>query len=201
MRGTIKFYNKKKGFGFINTDEHDKDIYFHIKNWEGAALPETNDSVEFDTELGKKGLQAIDVLCIHSAKQKLALQKAVSDGKISCPHCHMKMIPRINFYQGRPEASFCPYCGGKVKDFSEGCFIATAVYKDYSHPQVLVLRNFRDGCLKKYAWGRSFIAFYYKKSPAIAEKLIGMPTTSAITRYLLNTFIYIYNFFTKPNKN
>ncbi len=45
---------------------------------------------------------------------------------------------------------------------SEGCFIATAVYQDYDHPQVLKLRKFRDDKLKKSLLGRAFIRLYYR---------------------------------------
>ena len=45
---------------------------------------------------------------------------------------------------------------------SGGCYIATMVYGDYDHPQVMVLRNFRDTYLAKRDWGKRFIRFYYR---------------------------------------
>lgn len=49
------------------------------------------------------------------------------------------------------------------------CFIATAVYGDPSHPQVLVLRSFRDNVLRTSKWGRSTIGGYYRWSPKILK--------------------------------
>jgi len=51
------------------------------------------------------------------------------------------------------------------------CYIATAVYGSYDAPQVVILRKFRDLYLHKRDWGRKFISFYYKYSPAYAKKL------------------------------
>src|SRR5262249_12350785 len=47
----------------------------------------------------------------------------------------------------------------------------TAVYGDYDHPYVHVLRTFRDGTLAHFGWGRSFIAWYYAHSPPWADWL------------------------------
>ena len=52
-----------------------------------------------------------------------------------------------------------------------GCFIATAVYGSYHCPQVLTLRRFRDENLMTNFFGRFIVSFYYKISPAIAQKI------------------------------
>lgn len=51
---------------------------------------------------------------------------------------------------------------------SAGCFIATAVYDDYDHPQVLKLRRFRDDLLQQSFSGRGFIKIYYRVGPTLA---------------------------------
>jgi len=66
----------------------------------------------------------------------------------------------------------------KMQEVSEkseggGCFIATAVYKDYSHPDLVSLRLFRDNVLSRSRAGRSFIKFYYKYGPMIARPVAG----------------------------
>ena len=49
------------------------------------------------------------------------------------------------------------------KKFYKGpCFIATAVYEDYNHPQVMVLRTFRDKYLLTNNLGTQFVNLYYK---------------------------------------
>lgn len=54
----------------------------------------------------------------------------------------------------------------EAKKINEGgCYIATMVYGNYDHPDVLVLRNFRDNFINKFLIGRIFIKYYYKYSP------------------------------------
>ena len=52
----------------------------------------------------------------------------------------------------------------KFSSSSGGCYIATMAYGDYDHPQVMVLRQFRDSYLSKRGWGKKFINFYYANS-------------------------------------
>ena len=60
MNGTVKFFNKLKGFGFI-TAEDGKDYYVHQTGLkEGVALRD-NDSVTFDVAQGEKGPKAVNV--------------------------------------------------------------------------------------------------------------------------------------------
>jgi len=58
-KGTVKFFNNSKGYGFI-TDEESKNEYFvHIS----GIIDEINegDEVEFELKEGKKGLNAVNV--------------------------------------------------------------------------------------------------------------------------------------------
>ncbi len=52
-----------------------------------------------------------------------------------------------------------------------GCFIATAAYGSYLHPFVKTLRDFRDIILLTCSPGKSFVAWYYRVSPPIAEAI------------------------------
>lgn len=72
---------------------------------------------------------------------------------------------------------------------SEGCYIATMVYGDYDHPQVKVLREFRDSYLAGRYWGRQFTKFYYKYSPKLVEKLTGHKNINRMIRVILNVFV------------
>ena len=73
-----------------------------------------------------------------------------------------------------------------------GCYIATMVYGDYEHPQVLVLREFRDNFLAHYVLGKSFIRFYYKYSPGWVKALEHNKMINKSIEKALNTFIKIY---------
>lgn len=57
-KGTVKFYNEAKGFGFI-TDETGTDVFVHATGLNGEIRE--NDSVSFELQEGKKGLNAVNV--------------------------------------------------------------------------------------------------------------------------------------------
>ena len=60
MKGTVKFFNETKGFGFI-TGEDGKDYFVHKSGVEGSGNLNEGDSVTFETEKGDKGLKAVKV--------------------------------------------------------------------------------------------------------------------------------------------
>lgn len=59
--------------------------------------------------------------------------------------------------------------GGQAS--SEKCFIATAAYGSYNHPQVRILREFRDAVLLPTRLGQWFVETYYRLSPRPARWL------------------------------
>ena len=62
-RGTVKWFNEKKGYGFI-TDEQGNDVFVHFSGiaMEGFKTLKDGQTVEFDVTEGDKGLQAINVV-------------------------------------------------------------------------------------------------------------------------------------------
>lgn len=63
QKGTIKFFNAGKGFGFITPDGGGKDVFVHANYTNGAILQEGT-KVEFEVVQGKKGPQASAVKVI-----------------------------------------------------------------------------------------------------------------------------------------
>jgi cold shock protein len=63
MKGTVKWFNDSKGFGFITPDDGSKDVFVHHTaiSSEGFRSLSEGDKVEFETERGTKGLQAKNV--------------------------------------------------------------------------------------------------------------------------------------------
>ncbi len=61
MRGTVKFFNDMKNFGFIEPDEGDEDLFVHRSDLEDANFLKEDDIVEFETEQGEKGPRAVSV--------------------------------------------------------------------------------------------------------------------------------------------
>ena len=62
-QGTVKWFNKTKGFGFIARQDGGADVFVHFKAIIGEGFKELRegDKVEFDVEQGPKGLQAANV--------------------------------------------------------------------------------------------------------------------------------------------
>ncbi len=82
--------------------------------------------------------------------------------------------------------------GTVQKEESEGCYIATMVYGDYDHPQVKVLRDFRDSYLAKREWGSQFIDYYYRHSPKWVESLRNHKAINAAIRIVLDGFVSLW---------
>ena len=61
--GRVKWFNEKKGFGFIVIDESADDIFVHYKDIQGEGFKtlHENDPVTFVIDKGPKGLKAQDV--------------------------------------------------------------------------------------------------------------------------------------------
>jgi cold shock protein len=63
VTGKVKWFDRKKGFGFIVGPEEDKDIFVHYTSIEGDGFRslKEGESVEFDLVESEKGLQAFNV--------------------------------------------------------------------------------------------------------------------------------------------
>jgi cold shock protein len=59
--GVIKFFNRRKGFGFIKYDDSEKEIFVHATGMVDKKEIQENDKVEFDEKDGDKGLAAFNV--------------------------------------------------------------------------------------------------------------------------------------------
>jgi CspA family cold shock protein len=57
-KGTVKFFNEAKGFGFIKA-ENGEEIFVHVTGLIDEI--QENDEVTFDVENGRKGLNAVNV--------------------------------------------------------------------------------------------------------------------------------------------
>ncbi|XGI83819.1 cold shock domain-containing protein [Halorutilales archaeon Cl-col2-1] len=55
--GEVTFFHDRKGYGFIETDEADDDVFFHMEDIGGPDLEE-GEEVEFEIVEGDKGPRA-----------------------------------------------------------------------------------------------------------------------------------------------
>jgi cold shock protein len=58
-KGTVKFFNDAKGFGFIKEESTEKEYFVHSSGLNESIAE--NDEVTFDLVAGKKGLNAVNV--------------------------------------------------------------------------------------------------------------------------------------------
>ncbi|MAX80141.1 MAG: cold-shock protein [Crocinitomicaceae bacterium] len=60
--GTVKFFNASKGYGFIKPSDSSEDIFVHSSGLIDEI--KEDDKVEYETERGRKGLNAVNVKVI-----------------------------------------------------------------------------------------------------------------------------------------
>lgn len=77
MEGTVKFFNRIKGFGFIKGDD-EKDYFVHITDIKDKGFLNEGDRVSFEGEAGDRGLKAknIEVTGKGEAAEKPAKKEA-----------------------------------------------------------------------------------------------------------------------------
>ena len=60
MKGTVKFFNRSKGFGFISAEDG-KDYFVHQSALAEGVTLNDGDAVTFDVEEGERGPKAVNV--------------------------------------------------------------------------------------------------------------------------------------------
>ena len=69
ITGVVKFFNRKKGFGFIILDDDQRELFFHATSLVSSRNLNSGDKVEFEEGEGKFGLAALQVKKLESAGQ------------------------------------------------------------------------------------------------------------------------------------
>lgn len=62
-KGTVKWFNAQKGFGFITNDNGGEDVFVHFSGIASTGFKtlEEGQKVNFDLEKGQRGMQAVNV--------------------------------------------------------------------------------------------------------------------------------------------
>lgn len=69
------------------------------------------------------------------------------------------------------------------------CFVATAVYGDPDHTDVVYLRAFRDNILNRYLTGRWFIRLYWHVGPVLAKYVVKSSLARTSVRGLIEALV------------
>jgi cold shock protein len=66
QEGRVKWFNESKGFGFIEVDGQEKDVFIHHSaiTMQGFRTLAEGQRVSFDIEQGKKGPSAVNVTAL-----------------------------------------------------------------------------------------------------------------------------------------
>ncbi|MBK5968197.1 MULTISPECIES: cold-shock protein [Thiorhodovibrio] len=62
-KGTVKWFNNAKGYGFVQPEDRDEDVFVHFSsiNMDGYKTLREGQRVQFELSQGPKGLHAADV--------------------------------------------------------------------------------------------------------------------------------------------
>lgn len=69
MKGTVKFFNESKGYGFITNDETKQDVFVHVSGLVSESI-DTGDKVEFEMGEGRKGPIATNVRLSSTSEEE-----------------------------------------------------------------------------------------------------------------------------------
>ena len=111
QKGKVKWFSEDRGFGYITNNEN-KDLYFGVKDIEGAELPEHGDLVLFSEYIGKENTAAAtEIKILERKKPRLNI--------ITCPDCKRKVEPKPWYYGGSDYTVvsvdlICPFCSYRI---------------------------------------------------------------------------------------
>jgi len=63
MKGKVKWYNERKGYGFISGDD-DEDVFVHNSDIPEGTLLKEEDEIEYEVEKTDKGLKAVNLVLL-----------------------------------------------------------------------------------------------------------------------------------------
>jgi len=149
LKGTVKFFNAKKGFGFITPDEGDKEIFCPVSSIVSAGVSslKTGQRVSFEAQPDTKGPKAVNLTLLAD----LPLPKTVI--KPSPQSSYAENKPRLTIYhdpgydQSRKALAALRAAGHEPLVID---YIATPPTRDELKNLSLLLRESDQSLVKKY---------------------------------------------------
>ena len=74
MEGTVKFFNRKKGFGFVQGDDGN-DYFVHSSALAGGVFLRDNDRVSFEPGEGERGPKADNVQLLEKGSERTNIKQ------------------------------------------------------------------------------------------------------------------------------
>lgn len=118
MDGTVKWYSKEKGYGYI-AGADGVEYFFHKKNIRGHQSVGDAEQVQFQVSSSEKGPCAGWVAKSRDSTEFRSNPK-ITDERETCGSCGKKMVPRLITNRGEVTRSVCPYCANTHKEFGAG---------------------------------------------------------------------------------
>ncbi len=100
-RGTVKYCNRGKAYGFIYDNKTKSDIYFHFADTDGPNRPREGDEVLYKRVSSPRGGRARSVQVVTTREAKRYA---------TCSYCGLLMVPRVITSRGSVDGSICPFC-------------------------------------------------------------------------------------------
>jgi len=79
VKGKIKKYLSYRGYGFIEVEDSEKDIFFHSSNFQSTEIPTQDQEVEFRIIDTPKGKEAVDVKVIPPGGEQVSEEPAETE--------------------------------------------------------------------------------------------------------------------------
>jgi len=81
LKGKIKKYLSYRGYGFIEVEDSEKDIFFHSSNFQPTEIPRQGKEVEFRVIDTPKGKEAVDVKVVPPDAEEVSEEPAETEQK------------------------------------------------------------------------------------------------------------------------
>jgi cold shock CspA family protein len=100
LKGQIKKYLSYRGFGFIEVENRESDIFFHVLNFPKTSLPAAGQDVEFTLINTPKGDEATEIKLIEEIKEIYSAEDDEEEKPVSAPQKVVEEIDNLNELNG-----------------------------------------------------------------------------------------------------
>ena len=162
-----------------------------------------NVASELITELGSETISAA-ILGMEYVEQVAVEEKFFprAEEEITEPSAFKESVASISIEEDLsvptiPEAEAYGAQDGEEEEASEDgtisadCFVATVAYESGEHPDVWLLRWYRDTVMRRSILGRTAIIIYWYLGPKLAEWVSGKPTTQKLFRRAIEAIVLL----------